>query len=87
MASGERRHEPLDIGLAAQRQCGQLQPGRPALGLDRQRRNRRIEQGPAGPGWSLLQQRRRLGGGEPQLRGAQLGGAQLGELPAGAQPG
>ena len=82
VAAGKRRHEPLGIELAAQRQRGQLQPGGPALGPPRQRRHRRIGQGPAGPGRRLPQQRGRLGGGEPQL-----GGAQLGQLPAGAQPG
>jgi hypothetical protein len=70
VAAGERRHEPLGIGLATQRQGGQLQPGRPALGPGRERRYHRIGQGAAGPGGRLPQQGRRLGRGEPQLGGA-----------------
>ena len=82
MAAGERRHEPGHIGLPAQRQAGQLQPGRPPLGARRQRRHSRIGQGHAGSGRHLLQQCRRLVRGEPQL-----GGAQLSQLPARPQPG
>jgi hypothetical protein len=78
VAAGERGHEPVDIGLPAQRQRRQLQPGRPALGAGRQRRHRGIGQVGAG---RLAQEGRRLIGGE-----AQLGIPQLGELAPGSQP-
>ena len=81
VAAGERRHEPLGIVLAAQRQRGQLQSRRPSLGGRRQRRHRGVGQGGAGTGRDLPQQGSRFAGGEPQL-----GGAQLGELAARAQP-
>ena len=82
MAAGERRHEPGGIGLPAQRQGRQLQPGGPPLGAGGQRRHRRFRQGRAGYGRPLPQQRRRLVRGEPQLRGAQFG-----QLAAAPQPG
>ena len=79
VGAGERCHEPGNIGLPAQRQGGQLQPGRPSLGAVCQRGHGRIGQvstgGFAEHGGSLF-------GGAPQV-----GGAQLGELPAGPQPG
>ena len=73
MAAGERGREPGGIGLPAQRQGRQLQPGGPALGAGGQGRHRRFRQGHAGDRRPLPQQRRRLVRGEPQLRGAQLG--------------
>ena len=82
MAAGERGREPGGIGLPAQRQGRQLQPGRPALGPRDQRRHRRFRQGHPGYGRLPPQQRRRLVRGEPQLRGAQLD-----QLPAAPQPG
>ena len=86
VAAGERGDEAVDVGLPAQRQASQLQPGRPALGPRGQRRGGRVRQRrtgprPAGRRRDLLQQRRRLPGREPQVRGAQLG-----QLPAGPQP-
>ena len=65
MAAGERGDETVDVVLSAQRQAGQLQPSRPALGPRRQRRGnrvrqRRIEPRSAGRSRDLLQQRRRL---------------------------
>jgi hypothetical protein len=72
VAAGERGREPGGIVLPAQRQAGQLQAGRPALGPRGQRRHRGFRQGHAGYGRLLPQQRRRLVRGEPQLRGAQL---------------
>ena len=83
--------KPPNVVLAAQRQAGQLQPGRPALGPRGQRRDGRIRQQRTGPRSAgprsagrrrdLGQQRRRLPGDEPQFRRAQLG-----QLPAGPQP-
>ena len=86
MAAGERDDEAVHVVMSAQRQAGQLQAGRPALGPRGQRRGDRVRQrriGPrcAGHRHDLLQQRRRLLGREPQFRGAQLG-----QLPAGPQP-
>ena len=86
VAAGERGDEAVDVGLPAQRQARQLQPGRPALGPRGQRRGDRVRQRrtgprPAGRSRDLLQQRRRLPRREPQVRGAQLG-----QLPAGPQP-
>ena len=83
MASGERGHEPGGVGLPAQRQGRQLQPGRPALGPRGQRRHRRRRRGPrrdtAAPCRSSAAA---SSGGESQFRGAQLG-----QLPAAPQPG
>ena len=78
VAAGERGDEAVDVAASAQRQAGQLQPGRPAFGPRGQRRGHRVRQrrtGPrsAGRGRDLLQQRRRLPRREPQFRGAQLG--------------
>ena len=78
VAAGERGHESSGILVSAQRQRGQLQPGRPALGPRRQRRHRRIRQGPR----RVLEQLPGLRGREPQL-----GLAYLGQLAAGPQPG
>ena len=69
MAAGERGHEPGGIVMPAQRQRGQRQPGRPALGPGRQRRHRRIGQGRP----RVLEQLRRLRGREPQLSRAHFG--------------
>ena len=82
VAAGERGREPGGIGLPAQRQGRQLQPGGPPLGAGGQRRHRRFRQAHAGHGHPLPEQRRRLVRGESQLRGAQLG-----QLPAAPQPG
>ena len=86
VAAGERGDEAVDVVVAAQRQASQLQPGGPALGPRGQRRGDRVRQRRTGPrsargSRGLLQQRRRLLGCEPQIRGAQLG-----QLPAGPQP-
>ena len=77
VAAGERGHEAGGIVMSAQRQRGQRQPGRPALGPGRQRRHRRIRQ-----------RRRRVLEQLPGLRGRepQLGHAYLGQLAAGPQP-
>ena len=77
VAAGEGGHERRRVGPVAQRQPGQLQPGRPALGALDQRRHLRV--GQAQP-HALAQERGRLLGAE-----AQVGGAQLGQLAAGAQ--
>ena len=82
VAAGERGHEGGRVGLAAQGQGRELQPGRPALGPRGQRGHGRIGQG-----------RPRLPGHLPHQRGglvcrkAQVGGPQFGQLPAGPQPG
>ena len=77
MAAGERGHERRGIVVPAQRQRGQLQPGRPAFGPGRQRRHRRIGQGRR----RVLEQLGCLRGREPQN-----GLAYLGQLAAGPQP-
>ncbi len=63
--------------MPGQRQCGQPQPGRPALGPLVQQRQRRL--GQLHPG--SAQQFPRLIRGEPQI-----GRAELGQLPLQAQP-
>ena len=78
MAAGERGHERSGILVSAQRQRGQLQPGRPALGPGRQRRHRRVRQVRR----HVLEQLPGLRGREPQL-----GLAYLGQLAAGPQAG
>ncbi len=78
VAAGEGSNEAGHVLLPAQRQGGQLQPGRPPLGPGHQRRHGRLGQRHVGPGPGLLQQPGRLAGREPQIRGAHLG-----ELPAG----
>ena len=72
VAAGERGREPGGIGLPAQRQGRQLQPGGPPLGAGGQRRHRRFRQDHAGFGRPLLQQCPRLVRGESQFRGAQF---------------
>ena len=78
MAARKCRHEPGGVGVAAQRQGGQLQARRPPFGPCRQRRHR--SPGQVGPN-RLAQQGRGL-----FQREAHVGGAQFGELPARAQP-
>ena len=73
---GDRR---AGIGVIAQRQRGQLQPGDPALGARRQRRGRPVGERRGQRG---AQECRRLVGGE-----AQVGRADLGQLPPRAQTG
>jgi hypothetical protein len=82
VAAGERGREPDGIGLPAQRQGRQLQPGRPALGAGGQGRHRRFRQGRVRDGRRLPQHGRGLVRGEAQVRGAQLG-----QLPPAPQPG
>ena len=77
VAAGERGHERGGIGLSAQRQRGQLQPGRPALGPGRQRRHRPLRQRRR----RVLEQFGGLRGHEPKL-----GLAYLGQLAARSQP-
>ena len=77
VAAGERGHERGGILVPAQRQRGQLQPGRPPLGPGRQRRHRRIRESRR----RVLEQLGGLRGREPQL-----GLAYLGQLAAGPQP-
>jgi len=79
VAAAERRREPGRIRVPAQRQSGQLQPGRPPLGAGHERLRRRGRQARSS---GLTEQRRRLIGGE-----AQVGGAQLSQLAPGPQPG
>jgi len=78
VAATERGHEPGFVLLPAQRQPGQLQPGRPAFGAGRQCCHSLPGQVSAD---RFAQQRRGLVRGE-----AQFGGAQFGELAAGPQP-
>ena len=79
VAAGELLDEPGDVGASLQRQRGQLQPGRPALGALAQRRDDRVRQ--IAPD-RHAQQLGRLAGVNRRSRGAQLG-----QLPAGPQPG
>ena len=81
VTAGERGHEGGRVGLAAQGQGRELQPGRPSLGSLGQRGHSRIGQGRARPPGHLPQQRAGLARREPQV-----GGPQLGQLPAGPQP-
>ena len=75
--AGEGGHERRRVGPVAQRQPGQLEPGRPALGALDQRRHLRV--GQAQP-HATAQERGRLLDAE-----SQVGGAQLGELVAGTE--
>ena len=75
--AGEGGHERRRVGPVAQRQPGQLQPGRPALGALDQRRHLRL--GQAQP-HARAQQGGRLLDAE-----AQVGRPHLDELAAGAQ--
>ena len=77
VAAGEGRHERGRVGAVAQRQGGQLQAGRPALGARHQRRHLPLRQ--AQP-HARVQELGGLLGSE-----AQVGGAHLGQLAAGAQ--
>jgi hypothetical protein len=81
VAAGERGHEGGRVGLTAQGQGRELQPGRPSLGSRGQRGHGRIGQGLPRPPGHLPQQRAGLAGREPQV-----GGPQLGQLPAAPQP-
>ena len=77
--AGEPHDRPGGVAAAAQRQRGQVQRGRPALGPPLQGQDVR----PAEPqAQHLGQQVSRLAGGEAQVRGVQLG-----ELTTGPQPG
>ena len=79
VAAGEPGHEGADVGVALQRQGGQLQPGHPAFGPVPEGGHGCLGQfGPDG-------RSEQLGG---LLAGeAQVGLAQLGQLAAGPQPG
>ena len=78
---GERLDEAGDVtalGNAAQRERGQLQAGDPALGALLERLH--VGRGEV-EAHHLVEEVARLGRGE-----AQVGGAELGQLPAAAQP-
>ena len=79
VAAGEAGHEAAGVVAVVQRQGGQLEPGRPALGPGHQGAHAGL--GQVGVG-DLPQQGGRLLGPEPQG-----GGAQLGQLPAGPERG
>ena len=82
VAAGERLDEAGDlvpVGDAAQGEGGELQAGDPTLRTVLQRVH--VGGGELQP-HHLVEELPRLGGGE-----AEVGGAQLGELPAAAQPG
>jgi hypothetical protein len=80
LGAGELCREPLRVGVTAQRQRGQPQPGRPPFGPRQQPLQRRVGQLYAG----RREQRPRLIGCEPQVGGADLG--QLSLQPQPVQP-
>ena len=82
LAAGKLFGEPLRVRVPGKRQRGQAQPGRPALGPLVQRRQHRVRQ--LDPG--CLEQRPRLGQGEPQIGGADLGELALQPQPVQPQP-
>ena len=77
VVAGQLGHEPARLGMLPQRQGGQPQPGRPALGPPPQR----LQLGPGQLDPVVGQQRRRL-----LEREGQVGLADLGELAGHPQP-
>ena len=67
MAAGERSHEGGRVGLTAQGQGRELQPGRPSFGSRGQRGHGCIGQGRPRPPGHLPQQRAGLGRREQPL--------------------
>jgi hypothetical protein len=82
LGAGELRREPLRIRMPGQRQRRQPQPGRPPLRPVHQQPQRRVGQ----PYSRRRRQLSRLGHGEPQIIGADLGQLPLQPQPVQPQP-